>query len=127
MLSSLDEIAAVGHRILHGKDAFKQSAIIDQEALCKLKSFMEFGPLHMPANIMGIESCMSLMEGIPQVGVFDTAFHQTMPKKAFLYAIPYGSTRNTASGDTASTALLIDTYRRGLQRSWASLCPISRW
>ena len=89
VLSSLDEIAAVGHRILHGKDAFKQSAIIDQEALCKLKSFMEFGPLHMPANIMGIESCMSLMEGIPQVGVFDTAFHQTMPKKAFLYAIPY--------------------------------------
>lgn len=89
VLSSLDEIAAVGHRILHGKDAFKQSSIIDNEALEKLKSFMEFGPLHMPANIMGIESCMQLMEGIPQVGVFDTAFHQTMPKKAFLYAIPY--------------------------------------
>lgn len=89
VLRSLDEIAAVGHRILHGKDAFKQSSIIEQEALAKLKSFMEFGPLHMPANIMGIESCMSLMEGIPQVGVFDTAFHQTMPRKAFLYAIPY--------------------------------------
>jgi acetate kinase len=88
VIESLDEIAAVGHRVLHGKDAFKESVIVDNEILATLKSFIDLGPLHMPANTMGIESCMSLMEGVPQVAVFDTAFHQTMPKKAYLYAVP---------------------------------------
>jgi len=88
VIRSLDEIAAVGHRVLHGKDAFKESVIVDDKVLETLKSFIDLGPLHMPANIMGIESCMALMHGIPQVAVFDTAFHQTMPKKAYLYAVP---------------------------------------
>lgn len=88
VIHSLDEIGAVGHRVLHGKDAFKESVIVDNKILDTLKSFIDLGPLHMPANTMGIESCMSLMEGIPQVAVFDTAFHQTMPKKAYLYAVP---------------------------------------
>lgn len=88
VIRSLDEIGAVGHRVLHGKDAFKESVVVDDAVLETLKSFIDLGPLHMPANIMGIESCMTLMEGIPQVAVFDTAFHQTMPKRAYLYAVP---------------------------------------
>lgn len=89
VLSSLDGIKAVGHRVLHGKEAFNDSVIVTEEILNTLKSFIEIGPLHMPANIMGIEACISLMPGVPQVAVFDTAFHQTMPRYAFLYAIPY--------------------------------------
>jgi acetate kinase len=88
-IKSLDEIDAVGHRILHGQEVFTESVILDKEKVETLKGFIEMGPLHMPANIGGIEACFSLMPNVPQVGAFDTAFHATIPPKAHLYALPY--------------------------------------
>jgi acetate kinase len=89
VLKSLSDISAVGHRVLHGAEYFSKSVIVDDQALEKMEELRELGPLHMPANIMGIRACMQIMPGVPQIATFDTAFHQTMPRKAFLYALPY--------------------------------------
>lgn len=89
VLSSIDQINAVGHRVAHGGEFFKKSALIDEEALGNIKKCSELAPLHNPANIMGIEVMHEMLPNIPQVAVFDTSFHQTMPPEAFLYAIPY--------------------------------------
>ncbi len=88
-IKSMDEISAVGHRVLHGGETFKESVLVTEETMKGMKELVPLGPLHMPANLMGIESCQKVMPGTPNVAVFDTAFHQTMPPKAFLYAIPY--------------------------------------
>ncbi len=88
-ISSLDEIDAIGHRVLHGSEMFTKSVIVDDEVIEKLKINIPFGPLHMPANIMGIEACRKAMPGVPNVAVFDTAFHSTMSKEVFLYGLPY--------------------------------------
>lgn len=89
VLKSLDEIGAVGHRIVHGGEKFTESAVITDEMLAKVEECNELAPLHNPANIIGINACRELMPGVPMVGVFDTAFHQTMPQKAYMYAVPY--------------------------------------
>lgn len=90
VLSSLEDIGAVGHRVLHGKEAYKDSVLINGQVVATLNTFIDVGPLHMPANIGGIEACLELLgKDIPQVAVFDTAFHQTMPDYAYMYAIPY--------------------------------------
>lgn len=89
VLKSLDEIGAVGHRIVHGGEKFTESAVITDEMLKKVEECNELAPLHNPANIIGINACRELMPGVPMVGVFDTAFHQTMPAKAYTYALPY--------------------------------------
>ena len=89
VVESLTEIRAVGHRVLHGMEVFKESTLVGEKEVAKLKDMIEVGPLHMPANIMGIEACMALMTNVPQVTVFDTAFHQTMPESSYLYALPY--------------------------------------
>ena len=89
VLSSLSEIGAVGHRIVHGGEKFTESALITDEMLRKVEDCNELAPLHNPANIIGINACRELMPGVPMVGVFDTAFHQTMPAKAYMYAVPY--------------------------------------
>lgn len=88
VVSDLKEIGAVGHRVLHGGEVYKTSVIIDNEVMENLKELIPLGPLHQPANIQGIEACQELMPGVPQVAVFDTAFHATMPDYAFRYAIP---------------------------------------
>jgi acetate kinase len=88
-LSDLSEIGAVGHRVVHGGERFTKSVIIDEEFIAGVEAVSDLAPLHNPANIIGIRACQALMPGVPQVGVFDTAFHQTMPKKAYLYALPY--------------------------------------
>lgn len=88
-ISSYDEIDAVGHRVVHGGEKFSASVLIDNAVKEKIKECYPIAPLHNPANMTGIEAIDSLMPGIPQVGVFDTAFHQTMPAKAFMYALPY--------------------------------------
>ena len=88
VVSSLSEIEAVGHRVLHGGETFKSSVVVNDEIMEILKSFIPLGPLHQPVNIQGIEACQNLMPGVPQVAVFDTAFHATMPAYAFRYAIP---------------------------------------
>ncbi|MEB3058948.1 acetate kinase [Parvimonas sp. D9] len=89
VVKSLDEVNAIGHRVLHGGDKLTASTIIDENVKAKVKEFIKFGPLHNPANLMGIEACESLVPGKQNVAVFDTAFHQTMPARTFMYAIPY--------------------------------------
>jgi len=89
VLSSMDEIHAVGHRVVHGGEKFAQSTLIDNEVINEIEVVSELAPLHNPANLTGIKVCEKLLPGKPQVAVFDTAFHQTMPRKAYLYALPY--------------------------------------
>lgn len=89
ILDDINEIEAIGHRIVHGGEAFAESTLIDDKTIKKLEEVSDLAPLHNPANIMGIKVCQELMPDKKQVGVFDTAFHQTMPEKAFIYALPY--------------------------------------
>ena len=89
VITSTDEIAAVGHRVLHGGMAFTESCIIDDACIAAIEKCIPLGPLHNPANLMGIRACQAIMPTTPQVAVFDTAFHMTMPPKAYIYAIPY--------------------------------------
>ena len=88
-IKDLKEIDAVGHRVVHGGERFNQSVILTDEVLKEVEACNDLAPLHNPANLKGIAAVNELMPGLPQVGVFDTAFHQTMPNYAFLYAIPY--------------------------------------
>lgn len=88
-VTSLDEINAVGHRVVHGGESFKTSTLITPEVKAELKNLIELAPLHNPANIMGIEACEKVLPGVPNVAVFDTAFHQSMKPENFLYALPY--------------------------------------
>ena len=88
-VKSLSEIDAVGHRVVHGGENFAQSVVLNEEVLAKVEECNELAPLHNPANLIGIRVCQELMPGVPMVGVFDTAFHQTMPQKAYLYGLPY--------------------------------------
>ncbi|MCT4612134.1 MAG: acetate kinase [Clostridia bacterium] len=89
VIKSLDEINAIGHRVVHGGEIFSGSVVITDEVKDAIRECISLAPLHNPANLMGIEVCERLMPGKPMVGVFDTAFHQTLPAKAYLYAIPY--------------------------------------
>lgn len=89
IVDSFDEIDAVGHRILHGKDVFHESTLITEQAMKQLEDLVDLGPLHMQANLAGIKAFQEVLPDVAQVGVFDTAFHQTMNEEAFLYAVPY--------------------------------------
>lgn len=89
VISSMAEIEAVGHRVLHGGETFKESAKIDDDVIKKLEENIDLGPLHMPPNIMGIKACIEAMPHASQVAVFDTTFHSSMPDYAYMYAIPY--------------------------------------
>lgn len=89
VIESMDEIIAIGHRVVHGGEAFNKSTIIDDKVLEVLRQCIDLAPIHNPANIMGIEACRQEMPDIPMIGVFDTAFHQTMPEEAYMYALPY--------------------------------------
>ena len=89
VVESMSEIGAVGHRVVHGGEKFAESVIINDEVMAGIVECNPLAPLHNPANITGIEACKSVMGDVPQVAVFDTAFHQSMPGKAFMYAIPY--------------------------------------
>ena len=88
-IQSLDEIGAVGHRIVHGGEKFSQAAIITEETIKAIEECSDLAPLHNPANLIGIQACKEVMKDIPMVAVFDTAFHQTMPEKAYMYGLPY--------------------------------------
>ena len=87
-IASLKEVDAIGHRVVHGGEKFASSAVITDEMIAAVEECNELAPLHNPANLIGIRVCADLMPGVPQVGVFDTAFHQTMPAKAYLYGLP---------------------------------------
>ena len=89
VISSLDKIDAVGHRVVHGGEKFASSVVITEEIVKAIEECNDLAPLHNPANLIGINSCKEIMPNVPMVAVFDTAFHQTMPKKAYLYGLPY--------------------------------------
>ena len=88
-IKSLDEIHAIGHRVVHGGEKFSSSVIIDDEVIAAIEETCELAPLHNPPNLIGINACKELLPGKPMVAVFDTAFHQTMPKSTYIYALPY--------------------------------------
>ena len=89
VVKSLDEINAVGHRVVHGGEAFTSSVVVTDEVKAGIEACCDLAPLHNPANLIGINTCEALMPGKPQVAVFDTAFHQTMPAKAYMYGLPH--------------------------------------
>lgn len=89
IIASLNEINGVGHRLVHGKDKYSESVIITDEVVNDLEEFKDFAPLHNPANILGINAFREVLPDVPMVGVFDTAFHQTMSREAYLYPVPY--------------------------------------
>ena len=89
VIESLEEINAIGHRVVHGGEIFKESAVIDDKVIEQIKECSEFAPLHNPAAVLGMEACRKVMPGKPMVAVFDTTFHQTMPKEKYIYPIPY--------------------------------------
>lgn len=93
-IQSLSEIQAVGHRVVHGGEKFNESVVITQEVINKVEECIELAPLHNPSNLIGIRAVESLMPGVHQVAVFDTAFHQTMPPKAYIYGLPYNYYEN---------------------------------
>ncbi len=94
VIDSMEAINAVGHRIVHGGEEFASSTVITDEVIEAVKKCSDLAPLHNPANLIGIDACKQIMPNVPMVGVFDTAFHQTMPKKSYLYALPYEYYRN---------------------------------
>ena len=90
VIASMSEISAVGHRVVHGGEKFSGSVVITEDVIEAMKECSVLSPLHNPANLTGIRACQQIMgENVPQVGVFDTSFHQTMPDYAYMYAIPY--------------------------------------
>ena len=89
VIESMSEISAVGHRVLHGGEKFSGSVIINDDVIAAIEECCELGPLHNPHNLTGIRACAEIMPNVPQVAVFDTGFHQTMPDYAYLYALPY--------------------------------------
>ncbi len=93
-VASLDEIDAVGHRVVHGGEYFDKTVLVTDEVIAKIEEISDLAPLHNPANLLGIRACQKLMPTTPQCVTFDTAFHQTMPEKAFLYGIPYSYYEN---------------------------------
>ena len=88
VISDMSVIGAVGHRVLHGGDKFTKSVLITKEVLDTFRSVIDLGPLHMPANIMGIEAAQKVLPDVPHAAIMDTAWHQTMPEETFMYAIP---------------------------------------
>ena len=85
VIASVEEVGAIGHRMVHGGETFASSVLLNEEVMKAVEENNDLAPLHNPANLMGVRTCMALMPGKPNVGVFDTAFHQTMPAKAYMY------------------------------------------
>jgi len=110
-IKSFDEINAVGHRVVHGGEKFNKSVKIDDEVIAKIKECYDVAPLHNPANMTGIEAITELMPGVPQVAVFDTAFHQTMPKEAYMMPFLMNFTRSMPYAATVSTVQATAMYR----------------
>ena len=109
VVQSLEEIDAVGHRVLHGGEKFADPVLVDEQVIHDLEAIADLGPLHMPANISGIKACQQAMP-VPQVAVFDTGFHQTMPPKAYLYGLPYEKGRMITChlGNGSSLCAILD-------------------
>ena len=89
VIKNLDEIDGIGHRLVHGGEKFTKSVIIDDEVIAGVEECSPLAPLHNPANLIGVRACQAIMPGVPNIGVFDTAFHQTMEPVAYMYGLPY--------------------------------------
>lgn len=132
VLASLQEINAIGHRLVHGGEKFSSSVIITEEVIQQIESCNDLAPLHNPANILGVRACQKVMPGVSNVAVFDTAFHQTMPKKAYLYGLPkeyyekYGVRRYGFHGTSHSfvSKRLAELAGLDLQNSRMIICHI---
>ena len=112
VLKSLDDVEAIGHRVLHGGAKISDSCIINDEVISVIEECCDLGPLHNPANLMGIRACMELMPGKPNVAVFDTAFHQTMPEKHICMQFRKNTMMNIKYVNMVTTELLIVSYRK---------------
>lgn len=126
VIGSLDEVKAVGHRVAHGGEFFPESCIVTEEVKSKIRSLFEIAPLHNPANLEGVLSIEKVLPGVPQVTVFDTSFHQTIPAVNYMYALPTPITTSTAYASTASTAPATNTWHRPVPGSRASTSRIRR-
>lgn len=115
ILKSLDEIKATGHRIVHGGEHFTESALVNDEVIRHIEECADLAPLHNPAHLLGIRACQHLMPNKPMVAVFDTAFHQTMPPRAYIYGLPYEYYENTKSAAMDSTAQAIAMFLKEQQ------------
>ena len=132
VLKSLSEINAVGHRLVHGGEKFASSVVINEEVIAAIESCNDLAPLHNPANLLGVRACQKVMPEVPNVAVFDTAFHQTMPKKAYLYALPkeyyekYGVRRYGFHGTSHSfvSARLAELAGLDIENSKMIVCHI---
>ena len=120
VIKSASEIDAVGHRVVHGGEKFASSVRITDEVMAALEECIPLAPLHNPANITGIKACEKVMPGVPMVGVFDTAFHQTMPARPICTPCPMNTMRRTRFAATASTAPPTSMSPAGLPPCWAS-------
>ncbi|MDO4546569.1 MAG: acetate kinase [Clostridia bacterium] len=130
VIKSIDEIGAVGHRVLHGGEKLTKSVVIDQYVMDVIEENIPLGPLHNPANLMGIKACREVMPETPMVAVFDTAFHQTMPPKAYLYGIPLkyyknlGIRRYGFHGTSHRYIAGVITQKPGLEKSRVVICHL---
>ena len=122
-INDVSEIDAIGHRVVHGGEKFKSSCLITDEVIETLRELSPLAPLHNPAGILGIEAARKVFGNIPMVAVFDTAFHSTMPPKAYMYAIPYEYYGSTACAATASTAPATSMWPTRQPSTWRS--PLS--
>lgn len=118
-IKSLDEINAVGHRMVHGGEKFSESVLLTQEVLDAFTACNDLAPLHNPANLKGVNAVSAILPDVPQIGVFDTAFHQTMPDYAYLYAVPYELYENMASVVMVSMELLTVMCQNVFVSFWA--------
>lgn len=118
-IKSLDEINAVGHRMVHGGEKFSESVLLTQEVLDAFTACNDLAPLHNPANLKGVNAISAILPDVPQIGVFDTAFHQTMPDYAYLYAVPYELYKKYGFAVMASTELLTVMYQSVCANFWA--------
>ena len=114
IIKSMDEITAVGHRVVHGGEKFCKSALIDEEVIKAIEECIILAPLHNGPNMVGIKACREILPNVPMVAVFDTAFHQTMPDKAFIYALPYSFYQEKGIRRYGFTARRINMLPRGL-------------
>lgn len=117
-IKSLDEINAVGHRMVHGGEKFSESVLLTQEVLDAFTACNDLAPLHNPANLKGVNAVSAILPDVPQIGVFDTAFHQTMPDYAYMYAVPYELYEKYGVRVMVSTELLIVMYQSVCANSW---------
>ena len=132
VIDSINDIEAIGHRVAHGGESFKSSVLVTDEVITEIERLIPLAPLHNPANILGIKICQELMPGKPNVTVFDTVFHQTMPDYAYMYALPYDQYTKHAIrkyGFHGTSHYYVSNEARGMldKKTQYKNCSLSPW